>query len=88
MAVWHIERPDAKDHKSLALWAAECAERVLPFFEDILPEDERLRKAIEAARAWARGALPMTKAREAAFAAHAAARNTHKAFPLENILAM
>ncbi|MGB5932104.1 MAG: putative immunity protein [Anaerolineae bacterium] len=77
MTVRHTERPDAKDHKSLALWAADCAERVLPFFEDILPEDDRPRNAIEAARAWARGELPMTKAREAAFAAHAAARNTN-----------
>jgi hypothetical protein len=77
MTVRQPERPEAKDHQSLAFWAADCAERVLPLFEDILPEDDRPRKAIEAARAWARGELPMTKARQAAFAAHAAARSTN-----------
>jgi hypothetical protein len=76
MAVRHTERPDAKDHEALALWAADCAERVLPLFEDNLPEDDRPRNAIEAARAQARGELPVAVAREAAFAAHAAARDT------------
>jgi Imm-5 like putative immunity protein len=39
------------------------------------PEDDRPRKAIEAARAWVRGDLAMVEARKAAFAAHAAARD-------------
>ena len=64
-------------HKALALWAADCAERVLVNFEKELPKDDRPRKAIEAARSWVRGELAMTKCREAAFAAHAAARETN-----------
>jgi len=76
MALTDTERPDIKNHKSLALWAAVCAERVLPFFQNAKPEDDRPRNAIEAARAWVRGDLKMTKAREAALAAHIAARNT------------
>jgi len=43
--------------RSLALWAADCAERVLPYFEEKYPRDDRPRKAIEAARAWARGEI-------------------------------
>ena len=64
-------------HKALAVWAADCAERVLMNFETELPEDNRPRKAIEAARSWVCGELAMTKCREAAFAAHAAARETN-----------
>jgi len=58
----------------LALWAADCAEHVLPYFEEKDPEDERPRKAIEAARAWAKGEIRVGKARAASVAAHAAAR--------------
>jgi len=38
---------DKKDQKMLALWAADCAERVLPLFEKEYPKDPRPRKAIE-----------------------------------------
>lgn len=64
---------DRSDHECLARWAADCAEHVLPFFEEKFPEDHRPRHAIEAARAWQRGELPMTEAHVTAFAAHAAA---------------
>ncbi|MEO8394015.1 MAG: putative immunity protein [Chloroflexota bacterium] len=67
------------DHKRLALWAADCAERVLPYFEENYPADNRPRNAIEAGRAWVRGEFKMTEARKAAFAAHAAARDAHQA---------
>ena len=67
-------RLDERDHASMALWAADCAERVLPYFEEEYPEDDRPRKAIEAGRAWARGELKVGEGRAAAIAAHAAAR--------------
>lgn len=70
---------DKEDHRSLALWAADCAERVLPHFEEKYPSDDRPRKAIEAARAWTRGEIAMSEARAAAFAAHAAARAADQA---------
>ncbi len=62
------------DHRLLAAWAADCAQRVLSFFERARPGDDRPRRAVERARAWARGEITMAQARTAAFAAHAAAR--------------
>ena len=64
------------DHRILAMWAADCAQHVLHLFEQTQPSDDRPRRAIEQARAWARGEIRMTQARTAAFAAHAAARET------------
>lgn len=63
------------DHHRLALWAAACAEHVLPLFESAKPSDSRPRHAIEQARAWVRGEITMSQARVAAGAANAAARN-------------
>lgn len=63
-----------EDHHLLALWAAGCAEHVLHHFERARPGDERPRRAIELARAWARGEVKMTEARTAAGYANAAAR--------------
>jgi hypothetical protein len=62
------------DHQLLALWAAACAEHVLHLFESAMPADGRPRYAIEQARAWARGEVPMAQARTAAGHAMAAAR--------------
>ena len=39
------------DHHLLAVWAAECAAHALHYFEDVRPDDDRPRRAIEAARA-------------------------------------
>jgi len=63
------------DHRLLALWAAHCAEHVLPLFETVRPADTRPRQAIEQARAWARGEITMSQARSAAGKANAAARD-------------
>lgn len=63
------------DHHLLALWAATCAEHVLHFFEEVQPEDDRPRHAIEQARSWARGEIPMSQARAAGGHAMGAARD-------------
>ena len=65
-------RLDKQDHEALALWATDCAEHVLPYFEEKYPEDDRPRRAIQAGRAWARGKLKVGEGRAAAIAAHAA----------------
>lgn len=63
------------DHQLLALWAGTCAEHVVRFFESARPSDPRPRHAIEQARAWAHGEILMSRAREAAGHAMAAARD-------------
>jgi hypothetical protein len=81
LAVTDLDKPIAElvrktNHKTLAFWAADCAERVLPYFEEKYPEDTRPRKAIEACREWARtGVFRMADVRKTALAAHAAARD-------------
>ena len=63
------------DQKILALWAADCAEHVLPCFEEKHHGDDRPRKAIEACRQWvATGVFRMADIRKASLDAHAAAR--------------
>ncbi|WP_194909118.1 putative immunity protein [Catenulispora rubra] len=61
-------------HQLLAEWAAQCAEHVLPLFEQEAPEDLRPRDAIEVGRAWIRGEVRMTDAHNTAFVANAAAK--------------
>lgn len=63
------------DQKTLAVWAIDCAERVMPFFEENFPEDPRPRNAISALRAWIdTGVFRMADIRRASLASHAAAR--------------
>jgi hypothetical protein len=64
-----------QEHVALALWAADCAEHVLPYFEKEYPKDKRPRKAISECRKWARtGIFKMADVRKASLSAHAAAR--------------
>ena len=62
------------DHRLLAVWAADCAQHVLHLFEDMQPNDDRPRQAIELVRAWARGKVTMSQSRAAGGHAMAAAR--------------
>ncbi|MWV47958.1 hypothetical protein GRS96_01560 [Rathayibacter sp. VKM Ac-2803] len=71
--------PEPEIHRALARWAADCAERALPVFEEWDPIDTRPRHALDVLRAWERGEVPMTECRSAAFAAHAAARSATQA---------
>src|SRR4030095_13068138 len=63
------------DHHLLAIWAADCAQHVLHLFEEMQPNDDRPRRAIELARAWTRGEIKMSQAGMAAGHAQAAARD-------------
>lgn len=80
IAVTSLDEPIAElvsrtGHQILAIWAADCAERVLPFFEQKYPEDPRPRKAINACREWAHtGLFRMADVRRTSLASHAAAR--------------
>jgi hypothetical protein len=64
------ERIETWNDRTARLFAADCADHVLPLFERHYPTDDRPRKAIEAARASARGEID----RKALAAAWAAAR--------------
>jgi len=71
-----MKKYDKQDQRLLAIWSADCAERVLPIFEKAYLKDDRPRRAIEACWAWARtGVFKMADIREASLAAHAAARD-------------
>lgn len=48
---------DETDRRIVAMWAADCAARVLPLFEAEAPDDDRARDGIERARAFGRGEL-------------------------------
>jgi hypothetical protein len=66
------------DHKTLAVWACDCAERALRYFENKYSQDNRPRLAIEAGRAWVKtGVFKMADVRKSALAAHAAARKVN-----------
>ena len=70
-----VELVRKTEHKTLAAWAIDCAERVLPYFEGKYPKDHRPRNAIETLQAWINtGVFKMAGIRKASLASHAAAR--------------
>ncbi|NMB73523.1 MAG: hypothetical protein GYA21_00175 [Myxococcales bacterium] len=76
MGKFSYKKYGPEDQRLLATWAAACAERVLPFFEQAYPKDGRPREAIAACRSWVRtGVFKMAEVRRVALAAHAAARD-------------
>ncbi|MGE2714465.1 putative immunity protein [Mycolicibacterium litorale] len=62
--------------RPVALWAADCAARVLPLYEAAAPGDHRPREAVDGARMFGRGARRDRRMRTLAFAALTAARET------------
>lgn len=77
MSVKHRPGPltlSEEDRRVVAIWAADCAERVLPIFELAAPTDTRPRDAIEGVRAFARGEMRVGPVRVLSAKAHAAAR--------------
>ena len=68
-ALWALVRV-CPDGKRIAVeFAADCAERVLPIWEARYPDDDRPRKAIEAARGGSANADANAAANAAAYAA-------------------
>ena len=67
--------------REIAGYAAECAQRVLPVFEQDTPDDPRPQDAIDAALAFSRGGKRTAALRVIAMAAHRVAReaSTHAA---------
>ncbi len=71
-----VKKVENWNEKSARLFAADCAEHVLPIFKKHYPNDDRPRKAIQAARDFAMGKITRTKMDAAWNAAWAAERDT------------
>lgn len=77
-----LEAIRTTDHKTLAIWAVDCAERVMPYFEEKHPQDHRPRQAIETLKVWINtGVFKMADIRKASLASHAAAREVGEDSP-------
>jgi hypothetical protein len=71
-----MELVSKTDQKTLALWAIDCAERVMSYFENKYPNDPRPRNAINTLKTWIKtGIFKMSVIRNASLDAHAAARD-------------
>ena len=70
------------DHKTLAIWAVSCTERVMHYFEKKYPEDHRPRNAIKTLKRWIdTGIFSMAVIRKASLDSHAAAREVGEDSP-------
>ena len=77
-----LELVSKTDHKTLAFWAIDCVERVMPYFEEKYPQDHRPRQAIETLKAWIdTGVFKMVVIRKASLDSHAAAREVGEDSP-------
>lgn len=77
-----------EDHRLLAIWAAQCAQHVLDYFEEIRPEDDRPRRAVKATQAWVNGEIIVKQARFAAGASQDAAREVKEASEAAKLAAL
>ncbi len=76
---YFMELMSQTDQKTLAVWAIDCAERILPYFEKQYPEDKRPRQAIQTLQKWIdTGVFKMAVIRKASLDSHAAARDVGK----------
>jgi len=71
--IWALLAVDGKD-KEIRLFAADCAEMVLPIYEKYYPNDNRPRLAIQAARDYANGLITLEELAASSAAAWAASR--------------
>jgi len=77
-----LELMSKTDHKILALWAIDCAERVMPCFEEKYQQDHRPRQALETLKTWIdTGVFKMAVIRKASLDAHSAAREVGEDSP-------
>jgi hypothetical protein len=61
-------------HRTLVMWALDCAQEPLAYFESKYPNESRPRRALELCEAWARGVIKMPEAKKAILDAHAVAK--------------
>lgn len=79
---YFMEVVSQTDQKTLAVWAIDCAERILPYFEQKYPDDKRPRQAIETLQKWIdTGVFKMAVIRKASLDSHTAARDVGEDSP-------
>lgn len=77
-----LDLVERADQKILAIWAIDCAMRVLPYFEREYPKDNRPRKALNTLKDWIdTGKFSMSVIRNASLGSHAAAREVGEDSP-------
>ncbi len=75
---------NSSNKKTLAVWAIDCAEHVMPYFEKKYPKDARPRQALKTLKAWldaGAGTFKMAVIRKASLDSHAAARDVGEDSP-------
>ena len=65
---------ELQKHRTLVMWALECAKIPLGQFEEKYPEENRPRIALEVCKAWAKGEVKMPVAKRGILDAHAVAK--------------
>lgn len=65
---------EMQNHRTLVMWALDCAKKTLSQFEAKYPDELRPRAALELCEVWARGKIKMPAAKRAILDAHAAAK--------------
>ncbi|PKM65821.1 MAG: hypothetical protein CVU95_13535 [Firmicutes bacterium HGW-Firmicutes-2] len=63
-----------QNHRTLVMWALDCAKLTLEQFEAKYPDEQRPRTCLELCEAWARGEIKMPKAKRAILDSHAVAK--------------
>lgn len=61
-------------HRTLVMWALDCAKIPLKQFEEKYPDENRPRNCLELCEAWARGKIKMPIAKRAILDSHAVAK--------------
>ena len=63
-----------QNHRTLVMWALDCANLTLEQFEAKYPKEQRPRTCLELCEAWARGIIKMPIAKRAILDSHAVAK--------------
>lgn len=69
-----IKLIERQKHRTLVMWALDCAKITLERFEAKYPEESRPRAALEHCESWSRGRIKMPAAKRAILDAHAVAK--------------
>lgn len=69
-----IKLIEMQKHRTLVMWAFDCAKITLEQFEEKYTDEYRPRTCLKLCEAWARGKIKMPKARKAILGSHAVAK--------------